>query len=96
MRQVSPHNCMIEELPKQTVNQYHCAAGTTQTICVGDSGSWNFIKFKNRFYTLGVTSNIQTDEEFPLQCNPTLFSTFTKVLYFSKWIKTHVRDLPEP
>ncbi|GFU45164.1 tryptase beta-2 [Nephila pilipes] len=32
MRQVSPHNCMIEELPKETVNQFQCAAGTTQVI----------------------------------------------------------------
>ncbi|GFS78871.1 tryptase beta-2 [Nephila pilipes] len=96
MQQVSPQNCMVEELPKETVNQFQCAAGTNQSICVGDSGSSTFIKFKNRFYTLGVTSNIQTDEEFPLECIPTSFSTFTKVLYFSKWIKTHVRDLPEP
>ncbi|GFS98943.1 suppressor of tumorigenicity 14 protein [Nephila pilipes] len=96
MRQVSPQNCMVEGLPKETVNQYHCAAGTTQTICVGDSGSSTFIKFKNKFYTLGVTSNMQQEDDFTIQCNPKSFSTFSKVLYFSKWIKTHVKDLPEP
>ncbi|GFT50749.1 tryptase beta-2 [Nephila pilipes] len=96
MHQVSSQNCMVEGLPIETVNQYQCAAGTTQTICVGDFGSSTFIKFKNRFYALGVTSNIQQEEEFMIQCIPTSFSTFSKVLYFSKWIETHVKDLPEP
>ncbi|GFS50172.1 hypothetical protein NPIL_207821, partial [Nephila pilipes] len=34
MQQVSPQNCMVEELPKETVNQFQCAAGTNQSICV--------------------------------------------------------------
>ncbi|GFS67987.1 plasma kallikrein [Nephila pilipes] len=96
MRQVSPQNCMVEELPKKTVNQFQCANGTDQSICVGDSGTSTFIKFKKRFYTLGVSSNILASEEFPIECIPTSFSTFSKVLYFSKWIETHVKDLPEP
>ncbi|GFT49456.1 enteropeptidase [Nephila pilipes] len=95
MQQVSPHNCMLEGMPKKSVNQFHCAAGTTHSICVGDSGSSTFIKFKNRFYALGVTSNIQEDD-FKIQCITSSFSTFTKVLYFSKWINTHVKNLPEP
>ncbi|GFS76053.1 hypothetical protein NPIL_544591, partial [Nephila pilipes] len=62
----------------------------------GDSGSSTFIKFKNRFYDLGVSSYIQQEDEFKIECNPTLLTTFSKVLYFSKWIETHVKDLPEP
>ncbi|GFS77973.1 enteropeptidase [Nephila pilipes] len=96
MRQVSSHNCMVKVLPTETVNQFHCAVGTNQSICLGDSGSSNFIKFKNRFYTLGVTSSGLVPKELPLQCNPGYFATFSKVLYFSKWIETHVKDLPEP
>ncbi|GFT14564.1 tryptase beta-2, partial [Nephila pilipes] len=95
MQQVSSQNCMVEGLPIETMNQYHCASGTTQTICVGDFGSSTFIKSKNRFYALGVTSTIQQEDDYNIQCIPTSFSTFTKVLYFSKWIKTHVKDLPE-
>ncbi|GFS67985.1 kallikrein 1-related peptidase b16, partial [Nephila pilipes] len=95
MRQVSSHNCMVEQYPTETVNQLHCAVGTDQTICYSDSGTSTFINFKERFYTLGVTSNSQETEEKP-PCYPTLFAAFAKVLYFSKWIETHVKDLPEP
>ncbi|GFT21000.1 hypothetical protein NPIL_549441, partial [Nephila pilipes] len=62
----------------------------------GDSGSSNFIKFNNRIYTLGVTSSGHIPKQTPPQCNPPYFTTFSKVLYFSKWIETHVKDLPEP
>ncbi|GFS47436.1 tryptase beta-2 [Nephila pilipes] len=96
MQQVSSENCLLKGLPSETVNQYHCATGTNKSICMGDSGSSTFIKFKNRFYTLGVTSNGRITEEYPLKVIRTLFVTFSKVLYFSKWIETHVKDLPQP
>ncbi|GFS98941.1 serine protease 38 [Nephila pilipes] len=95
MQQVSAQNCMREGLPIETVNQYHCATGTNQSICMGDSGSSTFIKFKNRFYDLGVSSYIQQEDEFKIECNPILLTTFSKLLYFSKWIETHVKDLPK-
>ncbi|GFU44962.1 tryptase beta-2, partial [Nephila pilipes] len=96
MQQVSSQNCMREGLPIETLNEYHCAVGTDQSTCVGDSGSSTFIKFKNRFYTLGVTSHILREHGSQIQCIPPIFATFSKVLYFSKWIETHVKDLPEP
>ncbi|GFT67268.1 enteropeptidase [Nephila pilipes] len=96
MQQVSSQNCMTVGLPSETVNQFHCAVGTNQSICLGDSGSSTFIKFMNRFYTLGVTSHILREHESQIECTLPIFATFSKVLYFSKWIETHVKDLPEP
>ncbi|GFS50540.1 tryptase beta-2 [Nephila pilipes] len=96
MQQVSAHNCMKKRYPSETVKQFHCAVGTNQSTCLGDSGSSNFIKFNNRFYTLGVTSGGLLPKKLPRQCYPGFFARFSKVLYFSKWIEMHVKDLPEP
>ncbi|GFT04156.1 tryptase beta-2, partial [Nephila pilipes] len=34
MQQVSAHNCMVKGYPTESVNQFHCAVGTYQSICL--------------------------------------------------------------
>ncbi|GFR18039.1 tryptase beta-2, partial [Trichonephila clavata] len=91
MKQVSSKKCMKPEVPKDTVRQYHCAVGTNHSACQGDSGTSTFIKYKKRFYTLGVVSHGTAKH-----CIPTYPTTFSKTLYFLDWIKEHVKDLPKP
>ncbi|GFT61408.1 tryptase beta-2 [Nephila pilipes] len=96
MKQIPSSSCVEEHshLPEETVHQYHCAVGTNQSVCRGDSGSSTFIKFQNRFYSLGVTSHTDLKDKEKMECVPTLKSTFSKVLYFLKWIMERVKDLP--
>ncbi|PRD29831.1 UNVERIFIED_CONTAM: Tryptase beta-2 [Trichonephila clavipes] len=91
MKEIEGKHCMTPELPKETIEQYQCSAGTSQTSCHGDSGTSNFIRYQGKFYALGVTSHGASE-----WCSPTFPNTFTKVLYFLNWIKEHVKDLPEP
>ncbi|GFQ99704.1 tryptase beta-2 [Trichonephila clavata] len=91
MKEVHAKYCMRPGLPKDLIKQYHCAVGTNQSSCHGDSGSTNFIKNKGKFYALGITSHGTLDT-----CNPTWPITFAKVIYFKKWIQKHVKDLPKP
>ncbi|GFY60361.1 tryptase beta-2 [Trichonephila inaurata madagascariensis] len=89
MKEIEAKECMMPGFPDEKIDQIQCAVGTNQMAYKGDSGTSSFIKYKGKFYALGVTSH---GEEF---CNfkP---STFTQVLYFSDWIKNYVKDLPEP
>ncbi|GFT98346.1 tryptase beta-2, partial [Nephila pilipes] len=91
MKEVPVENCLRNYLPNETKYQYQCAVGTAETSCSGDSGSPNFIKIKNNFYILGIVSH-----GLQWSCISTFPVVFTKVLYFLKWIKEYVNDLPEP
>ncbi|GFY65026.1 tryptase beta-2, partial [Trichonephila inaurata madagascariensis] len=91
MKEVEAKKCMRPSVPKKTIHQYHCAVGTNQSSCKGDSGSSNFINSEGKFYTLGITSHGKAHP-----CDPAQTVTFTKVIYFEKWIKKHVKDLPKP
>ncbi|GFY60366.1 serine protease grass [Trichonephila inaurata madagascariensis] len=75
----------------ESISQFHCAVGTNQSACQGDSGSSTFINHKNRFYTLGVVSHGKA-----ARCIPEWPTVFSKTLYFLDWIKEHVEDLPKP
>ncbi|GFS73380.1 transmembrane protease serine 5, partial [Nephila pilipes] len=91
MKEIPSKYCKWYRLPNKTLQQYHCAVGTNQTSCYGDSGSSAFIQSENRFYSLGIVSHGALRS-----CNPVYPVVFAKVLYFLNWIKKHVEDLPEP
>ncbi|GFS94162.1 trypsin, partial [Nephila pilipes] len=91
MKEVPVEKCMRVFLPNKIKYQYQCAVGTSETSCTGDSGTPNFIKIENNFYILGIVSH-----GLNFLCKPKYPVVFTKVLYFLKWIKEYVNDLPEP
>ncbi|GFS45645.1 trypsin-1 [Trichonephila inaurata madagascariensis] len=90
MKEISPKKCLRPGLSKSAVKQYHCVVGTKQTSCQGDSGSSMFVKHKGKFYTLGVVSHGKVK-----RCHLTWPITNSKTLYFLKWIKKHVKNLPK-
>ncbi|CAL1264832.1 unnamed protein product, partial [Larinioides sclopetarius] len=68
-----------------------CAVGTEsrQSSCMGDSGSSIFARFRDKVYSIGISSRHSSPN-----CQTNMPVTYGKVFRYNNWIKRHVKDLP--